>query len=261
MSTALAARAGRAPSERSTARPPARRRGGHGWPRCGSSSSLGRRCWGLDEAPARRAAAARSCTPLRWLPPSVRKAHTPDARVHRWDGSVERGSERARPPARAPDAGPGATARLGSAGDGGAGRRAPHRAHLCAASPGSRRCSASSASSPLWSLLVPWLLGRFPAREVGIVGTVVDMAAVTIAVYVGPRRGRPVSLLRVGDPRRRAALRPRRVGLVGGRDERDVPRRRPRRRHRRDADDRRPRRAGRATSSASASSPACSAGS
>jgi signal transduction histidine kinase len=35
-----------------------------------------------------------------------------------------------------------------------------------------------------WSLLVPWLLGRFPAREVGIVSTVIDMAAVTIAVYV-----------------------------------------------------------------------------
>jgi signal transduction histidine kinase len=38
----------------------------------------------------------------------------------------------------------------------------------------------------VWSLLVPWLLGRFPAREVGIVGTVVDMAAVTIAVYSAP---------------------------------------------------------------------------
>src|ERR687891_722857 len=35
-----------------------------------------------------------------------------------------------------------------------------------------------------WSALVFWLLRRFPAREVGIVSTVVEMAAVTIAVYV-----------------------------------------------------------------------------
>ncbi len=35
-----------------------------------------------------------------------------------------------------------------------------------------------------WSLAVPWLLRRFPAREVGIVSTGVEMAAVTIAVYV-----------------------------------------------------------------------------
>jgi signal transduction histidine kinase len=35
-----------------------------------------------------------------------------------------------------------------------------------------------------WSLLVFWLLRRFPAREVGILSTVVEMAAVTIAVYV-----------------------------------------------------------------------------
>jgi signal transduction histidine kinase len=35
-----------------------------------------------------------------------------------------------------------------------------------------------------WSLLVFWLLPRFPAREVGILSTVVEMAAVTIAVYV-----------------------------------------------------------------------------
>ncbi|HJP70427.1 MAG TPA: ATP-binding protein, partial [Candidatus Limnocylindria bacterium] len=34
-----------------------------------------------------------------------------------------------------------------------------------------------------WSLIVPWLLGRFPSREVGIVSTVIDMAAVTVAVY------------------------------------------------------------------------------
>jgi signal transduction histidine kinase len=36
----------------------------------------------------------------------------------------------------------------------------------------------------LWSLLVPWLLRRFPAREVGIISTLVEMAAVTIAIYV-----------------------------------------------------------------------------
>jgi hypothetical protein len=35
-----------------------------------------------------------------------------------------------------------------------------------------------------WSLLVPWLLRHFPAREVGIVSTVLEMAAVTVAVYV-----------------------------------------------------------------------------
>ena len=40
------------------------------------------------------------------------------------------------------------------------------------------------AIAAAWSLLVPWLLARFPAREVGIISTVVDMAAVTVAVYV-----------------------------------------------------------------------------
>ena len=35
-----------------------------------------------------------------------------------------------------------------------------------------------------WSGLVFWLVRRFPAREVGILSTVVEMAAVTIAVYV-----------------------------------------------------------------------------
>ena len=35
-----------------------------------------------------------------------------------------------------------------------------------------------------WSGLVFWLLRRFPAREVGILSTVVEMAAVTVAVYV-----------------------------------------------------------------------------
>ncbi len=37
-----------------------------------------------------------------------------------------------------------------------------------------------------WSLMVPWLLRRFPAREVGIVSTVVDMSAVTVAIYATP---------------------------------------------------------------------------
>ncbi len=32
-------------------------------------------------------------------------------------------------------------------------------------------------------LAIPWLLTRFPAREVGIVSTALDMAAVTVAVY------------------------------------------------------------------------------
>ncbi|MCA1568969.1 MAG: hypothetical protein LC798_01350 [Chloroflexi bacterium] len=34
------------------------------------------------------------------------------------------------------------------------------------------------------TLPIPWLLTRFPAREVGIVSTALDMAAVTVAVYV-----------------------------------------------------------------------------
>jgi signal transduction histidine kinase len=38
----------------------------------------------------------------------------------------------------------------------------------------------------LWSLAVFLLLRSFPAREVGIVSTVVDMAAVTTAIYVAP---------------------------------------------------------------------------
>ena len=36
----------------------------------------------------------------------------------------------------------------------------------------------------LFSLATPFLLGRFPAREVGIVSAVAEMAAVTVAVYV-----------------------------------------------------------------------------
>ena len=34
------------------------------------------------------------------------------------------------------------------------------------------------------TLAIPWLLTRFPAREVGIVSTALDMAAVTVAVYI-----------------------------------------------------------------------------
>src|SRR5688500_3095376 len=34
------------------------------------------------------------------------------------------------------------------------------------------------------TLAIPFLLRRFPAREVGIVSTALDMAAVTVAVYV-----------------------------------------------------------------------------
>ncbi len=35
-----------------------------------------------------------------------------------------------------------------------------------------------------WSAAMPWLLTRFPSREVGIVTTAIDMAVVTIVVYV-----------------------------------------------------------------------------
>ena len=38
----------------------------------------------------------------------------------------------------------------------------------------------------VYSLLLWWLSGRFPTREVAIVGTALDMAAVTVAVYVSP---------------------------------------------------------------------------
>ena len=50
--------------------------------------------------------------------------------------------------------------------------------------PGMRILLVVVALVALWALAVPWLLGRFPAREVGIVSTVVDMAAVTVAVYI-----------------------------------------------------------------------------
>ena len=51
------------------------------------------------------------------------------------------------------------------------------------------------------SLLTPFLLRHFPAREVGIVSTVVEMAAVTVAVYVVRRRARRVPVLRARHPR------------------------------------------------------------
>ncbi len=38
----------------------------------------------------------------------------------------------------------------------------------------------------VYSLLVLWLIERFPAQEVGIVATALDMVAVTVAVYVEP---------------------------------------------------------------------------
>jgi len=38
----------------------------------------------------------------------------------------------------------------------------------------------------LYSLALWWLSSRFPSREVAIVGTALDMAAVTVAVYVSP---------------------------------------------------------------------------
>jgi signal transduction histidine kinase len=50
--------------------------------------------------------------------------------------------------------------------------------------PGMRVLLVVVALVALWALAVPWLLGRFPAREVGIISTVVDMAAVTVAVYI-----------------------------------------------------------------------------
>ena len=50
--------------------------------------------------------------------------------------------------------------------------------------PGMRVLLVVVALVAVWGLAVPWLLDRFPAREVGIIGTVVDMAAVTVAVYI-----------------------------------------------------------------------------
>ena len=45
---------------------------------------------------------------------------------------------------------------------------------------------AALAVVALLSLAAPLLLRRFPAREVGVVSTAVEMAAVTVAVYVAP---------------------------------------------------------------------------
>lgn len=42
------------------------------------------------------------------------------------------------------------------------------------------------AALAAWSLGVPSLLRRFPSREVGIISTVIEMAAVTIAIYSVP---------------------------------------------------------------------------
>ncbi|MCV0402926.1 MAG: hypothetical protein K5924_04335 [Chloroflexi bacterium] len=39
-----------------------------------------------------------------------------------------------------------------------------------------------------WSGAIPWLLSRFPSREVGIVTTALDMAAVSVVVYVAGDR-------------------------------------------------------------------------
>ena len=43
----------------------------------------------------------------------------------------------------------------------------------------------------VYTLLLWWLSNRFPAREVGIVATALDMAAVTVAVYIQPARSTP----------------------------------------------------------------------
>ncbi len=55
---------------------------------------------------------------------------------------------------------------------------------IAADMPGVRVLLVVVALVAVWGLAVPWLLDRFPAREVGIIGTVVDMAAVTVAVYI-----------------------------------------------------------------------------
>ncbi len=52
--------------------------------------------------------------------------------------------------------------------------------------PGWPVLAAVLASVALYSLAVPLLLRRFPAREVGIVSTAVEMIAVTVAVYAAP---------------------------------------------------------------------------
>ena len=55
---------------------------------------------------------------------------------------------------------------------------------IAADMPGVRVLLVVVALVAVWGLAVPWLLDRFPAREVGIISTVVDMAAVTVAVYI-----------------------------------------------------------------------------
>jgi K+-sensing histidine kinase KdpD len=39
----------------------------------------------------------------------------------------------------------------------------------------------------VYTLVLWWLIGRFPAREIGIVATALDLAAVTVAVYIQPQ--------------------------------------------------------------------------
>ena len=53
------------------------------------------------------------------------------------------------------------------------------------------------------------LVGRFPAREVGIVATALDMVVVTVAIYIEPQALDAVPVLRAGHAGRRPALRPR----------------------------------------------------
>jgi signal transduction histidine kinase len=55
---------------------------------------------------------------------------------------------------------------------------------VVAGSPGREVLIGVAGALAVWSLIVPWLLRHFPAREVGIVSTVLEMAAVTVAVYV-----------------------------------------------------------------------------
>ena len=43
-----------------------------------------------------------------------------------------------------------------------------------------------TATVVVYTLVLWWLAGHFPAREVGIVATALDMAAVTVAVYIAP---------------------------------------------------------------------------
>ena len=135
---------------------------------------------------------------------------------------------RARAPPRASDASARSVSSPGSASGWWCWRRAPSGSssrRRCRASPillallGVRRCA--------WSLArVRGCCGGSRRARSAIVSTVVDMAAVTVAVYVAAGCRRPLPLLRAGHPRHRAALRARRLGLVIGGHERHVPRRR-----------------------------------